>query len=1504
MGFFFGDSHESYLVRYRLRLLMEKWLDVLAKRRPEDPFACLVELINAYTQNGVGLVTCENKWCEMVIPVSEYAAHLSNCSEEGKWVKCTRCNLRVEASRMRQHKMNCKLESCTFCGEMVVPCLRDMCPYKLKADAERAFSKQLCDPNKPDNVVSAKENTKPPLPSSIAPSSAGAPSYLRQSLSFPDNLRDRLICIQDLWRKAFFRERFQALSFKFAWRAVELYREKQATKVQIAVHCDNPKATSSHRLMNYAAPMIGCISTSRFEALAKTITSGEVVEFATAKRIISMAIGILTARPLVQRVTIPEDGAAVVIGDLHGQMKDLCEAIRLTGGLPNPRRYVVFNGDFVDRGSNGMGVILYIFALLCAFPAFVFINRGNHEDTRVNAEYGFETEVYGKYGMEDAKRLLELIVDSYEAMPLMTLLDGMILVVHGGVPRVPVTLERIESLGRMRHIPTPAGDITEDEQIVMDILWNDPVEKLHSRQLGLRHRGEHWRTSKRGCGVEYLAPITEEFLRQNNLRLVVRSHEEVQAGFELIHNGKCCTVFSASNYCGVAGNRGAIAVFSKGSLHPVFHTWYVQNDELDTDVYTAKEFLHDIMPSVGNNSDIIEKEVKSKDGRPPEELDEKQTNATSDKKKECEGAKTTRIGLEDGKDDMETDNPAVYDTSVGRSVNSRVNVLMILAGIIFRKRYAILSGFVAADYNQSGIIYKIEWCEVMRSVLEIDLPWYYLCRFFAAQEELDGVPCVRYMSFLRRFDALFSSQYLLPFQVACVRRVFGDMDLPEDLLSRLDKTDFFEATTASSPLHGQRHTVASAYNRSDVRSFAPSRPTSMSRSLISSKSPESHANQSQGSSFPVEAWRSLKIDFNLLVSILRSESRVAANLEDDAMYALFQYLDQEECGHVVLGNLVDLVEATLVDEEAGAVLLETSMSLDTEVTFSFGDNWRDDLPKGREAAIPPIMSQVTTSLEEGNDKRQTDAGMEMTTPRNTTENFVVKGQEKESDETLHGKPSLVTLVAAGTPENMGTHEKNLGLGLSHAAIRPFMNSVDESIKEALWLYPALLRLHEGFDYGSLSALRKNFRNLNRTGDGKLTFDQLNVAIQLMGRHMREPFTPEQSKIIFSAIRLGGRRLTMARPLDAFASTQSDMHFSMSFPSCMLFRSLKDTTTDLDDGAELSHITINEFVTFFSITSTGGNLNRRRSHVDSLKTSRVGETYDPLSISGSKHHAELENFLEDLRSWPQLELLGELTVKSFSSRFDGNTTLLRALQELLHSSSKSTRLMTGLSVSRKFSPLHFTKGGNGFVCPPASSQPKLSLLTDVLLAQESMPERTQPNSGIMTVVPNEKGETHIPVNNNSLNAIIPIRVYTDRTTAAHTAAFTPASGSAVATRPERRQRPDKIQPKPNHISTAPGDFVPTSSIHDDAQTGGALAGHSVPLKVLFASSHSSLEGGMLQATSTITPSQVRLPTPSGRRVSFSNMPQPRLPTVRAPLTMMTPTPPSARIEDPNDSLKRN
>lgn len=78
-------------------------------------------------------------------------------------------------------------------------------------------------------------------------------------------------------------------------------------------------------------------------------------------------------------------------------------------GPPGPRRTYVFNGDFVDRGANGVEVVLTLLALKVAHPDHVHLNRGNHEDELVATMYGFQSEVLAKYGSEGVFDLFTLV---------------------------------------------------------------------------------------------------------------------------------------------------------------------------------------------------------------------------------------------------------------------------------------------------------------------------------------------------------------------------------------------------------------------------------------------------------------------------------------------------------------------------------------------------------------------------------------------------------------------------------------------------------------------------------------------------------------------------------------------------------------------------------------------------------------------------------------------------------------------------------------------------------------------------------------------------------------------------------------------------------------------------------------------------------------------------------------------------------------------------------------
>lgn len=60
----------------------------------------------------------------------------------------------------------------------------------------------------------------------------------------------------------------------------------------------------------------------------------------------------------------------------------------------------------------------------------------------------------------------------------------------------------------------------------------------------------------RGGGYFFGKQATSYFLQNNKLNLLIRSHEVVQEGFKVHHDGRCVTVFSAPHYFNA--NKGAI----------------------------------------------------------------------------------------------------------------------------------------------------------------------------------------------------------------------------------------------------------------------------------------------------------------------------------------------------------------------------------------------------------------------------------------------------------------------------------------------------------------------------------------------------------------------------------------------------------------------------------------------------------------------------------------------------------------------------------------------------------------------------------------------------------------------------------------------------------------------------------------------------------------------------------------------------------------------------------
>jgi serine/threonine-protein phosphatase 5 len=256
-----------------------------------------------------------------------------------------------------------------------------------------------------------------------------------------------------------------------------------------------------------------------------------------------------STQPSLVDVTVPDENKFTVCGDIHGQFYDLINVFALNG-LPSQDNPYLFNGDFVDRGSFSVECIFTLFGFKLLYPNHFFMSRGNHESENMNKMYGFEGEVKAKYSAV----MCELFTEVYNWLPLCHCINSKVLVMHGGLfSKDDIKLDDIRAVDRNRQPP--------EEGIMCELLWSDP-QPMYGRS-----------PSKRGVGCQFGPDVTRRFLEFNKLEYIIRSHEVKDDGYEVTHDGKCITVFSAPNYCDTMGNKGAFITMKGKDLKPNFTTY-------------------------------------------------------------------------------------------------------------------------------------------------------------------------------------------------------------------------------------------------------------------------------------------------------------------------------------------------------------------------------------------------------------------------------------------------------------------------------------------------------------------------------------------------------------------------------------------------------------------------------------------------------------------------------------------------------------------------------------------------------------------------------------------------------------------------------------------------------------------------------------------------------------------------------------------------------------------
>ncbi len=214
-----------------------------------------------------------------------------------------------------------------------------------------------------------------------------------------------------------------------------------------------------------------------------------------------------------------EGRKAYIFGDIHGDINSLIAFLEKINAFKHLKNggYLIFLGDYIDRGEYQVETINFLMLLQLQYKDKIILLRGNHEPPRWLLPYPHDFPSYLRFKYPDNwKQLYDSYLEVFQRMPHAAYSENGFFFVHGGIS------VNVFSLDKYRD---------PNKELLTEILWNDPLEGI-----GVKY-------SYRGVGYLWGEDITDQFLRENDMQLIIRGHESCN-GYMWKHNHKVLTLFS------------------------------------------------------------------------------------------------------------------------------------------------------------------------------------------------------------------------------------------------------------------------------------------------------------------------------------------------------------------------------------------------------------------------------------------------------------------------------------------------------------------------------------------------------------------------------------------------------------------------------------------------------------------------------------------------------------------------------------------------------------------------------------------------------------------------------------------------------------------------------------------------------------------------------------------------------------------------------------------------
>jgi serine/threonine-protein phosphatase 2B catalytic subunit len=273
-------------------------------------------------------------------------------------------------------------------------------------------------------------------------------------------------------------------------------------------------------------------------------------------KIIKMATKIFENEPNLLDVPSP----VTVCGDIHGQLYDLCKLFEICGD-PDKTSFL-FLGDYVDRGSYSLEVLLLLYTMKINHPETFSMIRGNHESKQMTQHFTFKSECLIKYSIE----VYHASLKSFCALPIAAIMNKQFFCVHGGISKDIKYLSDVNNINRFQ-VDFPSRGA------YCDLMWSDPSNTFDDEIYGSSKIKDFTENYERGCSYMFSYNAVCQFLERNNLLCVIRAHQAQDKGYRMYKKTptqqfpSMITLFSAPNYCGTYGNKAAVLKYDVTTMN-------------------------------------------------------------------------------------------------------------------------------------------------------------------------------------------------------------------------------------------------------------------------------------------------------------------------------------------------------------------------------------------------------------------------------------------------------------------------------------------------------------------------------------------------------------------------------------------------------------------------------------------------------------------------------------------------------------------------------------------------------------------------------------------------------------------------------------------------------------------------------------------------------------------------------------------------------------------------